>query len=163
MKKLMLVLLTALLCSCEAAKTDTSVSQSAASGGIRDKETLRREYPEYFELGAFKGIELYVWQDAPGSYRCGAMSGTNRNKTDEEIWALFPMGVSPEEMQVILSSYNADGLYDFDGEKTMDVLLYPVIQPASSYAYTIDDSYRETVKSLFHDTETPNGYTIRYY
>ena len=41
-------------------------------------EKLRKKYPEYFELGTFKGLEVYVWQMAEDDYRFGLMQGTNR-------------------------------------------------------------------------------------
>ena len=50
-------------------------------------EELRVKYPEYFELGTFKGLEVYVWQMAESDYRFGLMQGTNRGNgmpTDEK-------------------------------------------------------------------------------
>ena len=44
---------------------------------------LRIKYPEYYNLDTFKGIEVYVWQNDDGEYRCGALSGTNRGKLNE--------------------------------------------------------------------------------
>ena len=32
----------------------------------RDIEELKEQYPEYFELSSFKGIEVYVWETADG-------------------------------------------------------------------------------------------------
>ena len=49
---------------------------------------LRIKYPEYYNLDTFKGIEVYVWQNENGEYRCGALSGTNRGKTIGEMTAL---------------------------------------------------------------------------
>jgi hypothetical protein len=40
-----------------------------------DVDSLRAKYPEYFDLSTFKGLELYVWQMAEGSYSCGLMLG----------------------------------------------------------------------------------------
>ncbi|MBP5654590.1 MAG: hypothetical protein J6X33_03670 [Clostridiales bacterium] len=117
-----------------------SVEQEQAD---RSLEELQKECPEYFELSAFKGIEVYVWQMAEDSYRCGMMSGTNRNKTDEEIWDLANHSLSIEEAKTILASLNADSEY---------LIVIPVIQPVSSYQYEIDDKYCETVKDLFKDS-----------
>lgn len=58
--------------------------------------------PSYFQLDTFKGIEVYVWEE-DGELACGAMSGTNRNKTDAEIRSL--KGIKLEEMAVILDTY----------------------------------------------------------
>ena len=116
-----------------------SVEQEQAD---RSLEELKKEYPEYFELSAFKGIEVYVWQMAEDSYRCGMMSGTNRNKTDEEIWDLANRSLSIEEAKTILRSLNVDDEY---------LIVFPVIQPISSYRYEINDEYQEQVKKLFND------------
>lgn len=67
---------------------------------------LRTNYPEYFELNTFKGLEVYVWQMAEDYYRFGLMSGTNREKTLEEKMAL--KGASAEEMALILSTYDIE-------------------------------------------------------
>ena len=118
-------------------------SQSAEQDkGDRSLEELQKECPEYFELSAFKGIEVYVWQMAEDSYRCGMMSGTNRNKTEEEIWDLADHSLSIEEAKTILASLNVDSEY---------LIVMPVIQPISSYQYEIDDEYCEKVKELFND------------
>ena len=103
-----------------------------------DLEALREEYPEYFGLSAFKGLELYVWQLGPGVLRCGLMEGTNRNKTSEEILGL--RGTTPEEMKRILSTY------DVPAE---DIAVLPFLHPVSSYIYEIDEAYREGLRELF--------------
>lgn len=65
---------------------------------------LREKYPEYFDLPAAKGLEVYVWQMAPNSYSCGVMEGTNREKTLEELMNLKGAGI--DEMKSILSYYD---------------------------------------------------------
>ena len=74
----------------------------AASGHLRVK------YPEYYNLDTFKGIEVYVWQNEDGEYRCGAMSGTNRGNTIEELIALADNSSTIKEMKSILSSYKLE-------------------------------------------------------
>ncbi len=90
-------------------------------------EELREKYPEYFELGTFKGLEVYVWQMAENDYRFGLMQGTNREKTQEEKMAL--KGASAEEMALILSTYDIE-------EK--DIFVIPWQNPISSYMVTED-------------------------
>ena len=129
--------------SCSAAKKgttelttpDTHITES----GSKIAE-LRAKYPEYFKLDTFKGIEVYVWQMAENSYECGLMSGTNRNKTEEEIWDLHKKPLTIEEAKLILKELGADKDKYF---------VIPVIQPYSSYRYEIDDAYREKVRKLF--------------
>ena len=64
---------------------------------------LREKFPEYFDLDTFKGLEVYVWQMAKGSWSFGVLPGTNRNKTLEELANL--KGATAEEMAAILSTY----------------------------------------------------------
>ena len=85
-------------------------------------EELREQYLEYFGLSAFKGLEVYVWQLAPGSYSWGLMEGTNREKTNEELWNL--RGTSTEEMRTILSAYDVP---------EENVFIQPIRKPYSSY------------------------------
>ena len=69
---------------------------------------VQKQFPEYYGLDTMKGLEVYLWQDADGEYMCGVLSGTNRNKTFEEINSLIHNGATVEQMKVILSSYNID-------------------------------------------------------
>ncbi len=93
-----------------------------AAPSAEDPDALREKYPEYFGLSAFKGLEVCVWQLAEGSYSWGLMEGTNREKTNEELWEL--RGTSTEEMRLILASY------DIPEE---NVFIRPIQKPYSSY------------------------------
>ena len=88
---------------------------------------LREKYPEYFEAGTFKGLEVYVWQMAENDYRFGLMQGTSREKTLEEMMAL--KGASPEEMALILSAFDIED---------RDIFVIPWQNPISSYMITDD-------------------------
>ena len=88
---------------------------------------LRVKYPEYFELGTFKGLEVYVWQIAKNNYRFGLMQGTNREKTLEEKMAL--KGTTAEEMALILSTFDIED---------KDIFVIPWQNPISSYMVTED-------------------------
>ncbi len=90
-------------------------------------EELREKYPEYFELGTFKGLEVYVWQMAKNDYRFGLMQGTNREKTPEEKMAL--KGATAEEMALILSTFDIED---------KDIFVIPWQNPVSSYMVTED-------------------------
>ncbi len=91
-------------------------------------------------MSSFKGIEVYVWEMAEGSYYCGMMGGTNRNKTQEEIWDLAQKQLTIGEAKLILKEL---------GVKKEDIIVIPVVQSFSSYHYEIDDAYREKVRKLF--------------
>ena len=86
---------------------------------------MRVKYPEYFELGTFKGLEVYVWQMAENDYRFGLMQGTNREKTLEEKMAL--QGATAEEMALILSTFDIED---------NDIFVIPWQNPISSYMVT---------------------------
>ena len=90
---------------------------------------LYEKYPEYFGLDGMKGVEVYVWQTEDGSYRCGALKGTNRMKTNEEIQALFENGATIEEMRTILEFCEVD---------KSDISVIPVSDPLESDWYQID-------------------------
>ena len=83
---------------------------------------LREKFPEYFDLDTFKGLEVYAWQMAGNSYSFGALTGTNRNKTLEEMMRL--KGATAEEMKAILSTY------DIPKES---IIVIPWQNPISSY------------------------------
>ena len=90
---------------------------------------LYEKYPEYFGLDGMKGVEVYVWQIEDGSYRCGALIGTNRMKSNEEIQALFDNGATIEEMRTILEL----------SEVAKDhISVIPVSDPLKSDWYQID-------------------------
>lgn len=85
-------------------------------------------------------FEVYVWQMAEDSYRCGMMSSTNRNKTDEELWGLQGKSLSVEGAKAILHEIGVEG---------SDIIVIPIAQPYSSYMYEIDDAYKKNVANLF--------------
>jgi hypothetical protein len=64
----------------------------------------------YENLGTFKGIELYTWKVGDIIY-CGIMSGTNRNKTTEEINVLKANPATLEEMNKILNQYDRNQVF----------------------------------------------------
>jgi hypothetical protein len=134
------LMLSATACSVSKSETELTSVTSYSSESKSEVERLREKYPEYFELSAFKGIEIYVWEMAEGSYHCGLMSGTNRNKTEEEIWDLAKKPLTIEEAKLILNELKIDKEY---------WIIIPVVQPISSYRYVIDDAYREKVNKLF--------------
>ena len=122
------------LCAC-GKNTNSEVNVTPIPDGLESEyernspeiEKLREKYPEYFALGTFKGLEVYVWQMAEDDYRFGLMQGTNRQKTLEEIMAL--KGASPEEMALILSAFDIDD---------RDIFVIPWQNPISGYMVTDD-------------------------
>jgi len=101
---------------------------------------LRIKYSEYYNLDTFKGIEVYVWQNEDGEYRCGAMSGTNRGKTIEEYTALAENSASIKEMKSILASYKI--------EKD-SIIIIQIDNPFSSEDINIREINPEEIYDLF--------------
>lgn len=134
------LLICVLLSSCVRKDADTGFEDLEAEAVERDIDTLRKSVSQYFDLSAFKGLEIYVWSMAEGDYRCGMLEGTNRNKTQNEIWELAANSVSIEEMKAILETY------DVPDE---EVFLLACSQPISSYQYSLDEDYCNHVSAQF--------------
>ena len=52
------------------------LSRICAGGDVSaaiDLQPLRAQYPEYFDLDASTGLDVYVWQMSPGSYYFGLL------------------------------------------------------------------------------------------
>ena len=101
---------------------------------------LQKRFPEYYNLSAFKGIEVYAWQTEDGKYLCGALSGTNRNKTPEEISSLTMNAATLEEMKAILSSYGID---------KEEIIIFPIKINADGFEIITDDF--EQISEAFWD------------
>ena len=101
---------------------------------------LRQKYPQYFDLPTDKGLEVYIWQMAAGSYSCALLPGRNLSYSTEEIMDLHKAPVTMAEMRTILSTY------DIERSK---IVLMPVRMAYSSYYYVIDDAYRKSLEKQF--------------
>ncbi|NLZ56184.1 MAG: hypothetical protein GX900_05930 [Clostridiaceae bacterium] len=113
----------------------------APSKPVTYLDTLRKKYPEYFDLSTAKGLEVYVWQMSQNSYSCGVLPGTNRIKSNVEIYGL--KGISIRDMKAILSTYNIPEI---------DIVVISFRHPFSSYWYEVDDTYTNRVRAmLFSD------------
>ncbi len=124
----------------EALERKETVPEDSETEEKPDAAALKEKYPHYFELTHSKGIEVYVWQIAENVYRCGLMSGTNRNKTEDEIHALQSYPLTIAEAKVILNELNV---------KKENVFPYAITQPDSPYSYEVDEEYRNRVWALF--------------
>lgn len=118
----------------------TNPKQDIPENSVKIEE-LRVQYPEYFELGTFKGLEVYVWQMAANDYRFGLMQGTNCEKTLEEKMAL--KATNAEEMALILSTFDIED---------KDIFVIPWQHPYSSYMVTedmlIDPEYISNIRDM---------------
>lgn len=102
---------------------------------------LRNKYPQYFGLDTAKGLKVYVWQMAQDHYTWGLLPDKNAGYSQIRLMELLGFtGTSTREMQVIVASYQLP-----DSE----IVICPITMPHSSYAYSIDDAYRQKVQTLF--------------
>ena len=103
------------------------LSRICAGGDVSaafDLQPLRAQYPEYFDLDASTGLDVYVWQMSPDSYYFGLLPHTAspRDSTAQELLAL--RGASSEQMWYILAAYALD---------PDDIHVIPWQNPISSY------------------------------
>lgn len=94
MKRISLILLVLLII----------LSVTGCKSIIKESNSDKINLDLYYDLNSFKGIELYVWEK-DGIVYCGIMSGTNRNKTDEEIENIKQNPATCEQMKSILQTY----------------------------------------------------------
>ena len=146
------------------------LSRICAGGDVSaafDLQPLRVQYPEYFDLDASAGLDVYVWQMAPDSYYFGLLPHTAspRDSTAQELLAL--RGASSEQMRYILAAYALD---------PDDIHVIPWQNPISSYipeCWIVTENgesleekqaqYIETVSSMLFgegDTLLHNDYPI---
>ena len=102
---------------------------------------LYKKYPEYFGLDGMKGVEVYVWQIEDGGYRCGALTGTNRLKTDEEIQALLDNGATIVEMRTILE------LCEVAKDHISLIPIIPISDPLADNCYKVDVTEESFLKA----------------
>ncbi len=113
------------------------------SAVANDIDALKSKFPNYFGLDATKGLSVYIWQMAPNSYSCGLLPIRDQGYSQEELWDLQASSASLDEMRAIVDYYIANG------EVTKDeVTIHAIAMPYSSYAYSIDDGYRQKLKEL---------------
>ena len=103
------------------------LSRICAGGDVSaafDLQPLRAQYPEYFDLDASAGLDVYVWQMAPDSYYFGLLphAASPRDSTAQKLLAL--RGASSEQMRYILAAYALD---------PDDIHVIPWQNPISSY------------------------------
>lgn len=98
--------------------------------------------PQYFQLPTDKGLEVYIWQMAKGSYSCVLVPGSNLGYTEQEIYEL--PALTMEQMRLVLSTYNID---------RSKIVLQPIRVLYSSYWYEIDDDYCAELERRFWSEE----------
>ena len=113
-------------------------------GSIPTTDSLREKYPEFFGLNAEDGLTVYIWQLAETHYSCYLVSTATDRLSDHSF--AFTRGASISEMRSILNTYN------IEREK---VLLRPIVNPISSYAYTIDEAYCKNLENVFWSAIVP--------
>ena len=63
------------------------------AGGCHGSEGSQVSPSERATSPIFTGMELYVWEDEAGVWQYALMTGTNRNKTIDEVYAQKALGL----------------------------------------------------------------------
>lgn len=93
-------------------------------GAILSVEYLREQYPEYFDIDASNGLDIYVWQMVPYYYSFGMLPHSEEPRDTFSIELMNLRGVDTEQMRMILSTYNVE---------QEDIYIIPWGNPLSSY------------------------------
>lgn len=90
----------------------------------KEATELKKEYPQYFDIDASKGLDIVVWQMGKNSYDFGLLphSEKERDWLDEDLKNLKP--VNAAQMRIILSTYKIDA-------SDMNIVIWQ--NPISSY------------------------------
>lgn len=89
-----------------------------------EQAALMMQYPEYFGLDASKGLDVYVWQMAKGSYSFGLLPCSERQRDWRAVELKILKGTGAKQMQAILATYQVDA---------EDIAIVPMHHPFSSY------------------------------
>lgn len=101
------------------------------------------DYSFYYTLDYFKGIEIYCWIGENNDWECGALPGTNRNKSPSELRFLqVNLPCSLPEMKDILLTYPETARDTF----IIFVIPYPVTEQ-----FLLSENWR---KESTHDYNT---------
>ena len=112
--------------------------ERARSAQVPSIKKLKRKYPEYFDLGDFNWLEVYIWQTQNGEYSCILFNGTNFKKSDEEIAKSAQNSATVEEMRGILTYYGVD---------REEVRIVPIKKPPINC--DIDTEMLDTIEEVF--------------
>ena len=113
--------------------------------GHIDLNSLMEKYPEYFDLPTDKGLAVYVWQMAEGSYYCVLLPDSGKTREATELMELKYAGIV--EMRAILSTY------DVPPER---IAVIPWTNPLSSYSYPVDEENIEMLRNMLIEHPYPN-------
>lgn len=113
---------------------------------------LKEKFPYYFVLDTTYGLDVFVWQLAANSFRCGVLAQTIEAHEATSIWNL--KGATVGEMKVILSTY------DLPRDNIRLISYQP---PYSSYFSIADDAYIARLEAMFGLTVTVvSHYNLSY-
>ena len=129
--------------------------------------SLSEKYPQYFDLDASNGLDVYVWQLAEDRYSFGLLPHTAAQRDWISSDLLNLQGTNADEMRQILSAYTID---------ESDITIIPWQNPISSYiadcwkisegenAEEKQESYIKSVRTmLFGEQAEQSGYDYPIY
>lgn len=130
--------------ACKTEEPSGNIDSSIEAVTDKKIDSLKKKYPEYFACQTSKGLEVYVWQTAENMFNCGVLPGVNRVYQQQELWKLAQNPANMYEMRIIIAYYLSTGAVTRD-----EVSVIGIQMPHSSYAYTLDERYRQKVRNLF--------------
>ena len=141
MKKFTIILCFLMLisfASCKSEAKNTTKDDIPTQKSEKDETFIAPAVEDYYHLETPKGIEVYVFSMANGSFSCRLMSGTNRLKTREEFEALPIIRV--EKAKEILATYDIP---------SSSITLLACQSMLSSYCYNLNEDYLNAVANQF--------------
>ena len=84
---LVLSVLPAFCGSCGKREADGIPEPDEAEESMTDSLSLRERFPEYFDLSAFKGLEVYVWPRAVTAAASSPVRTGTKRKRKSGTWA----------------------------------------------------------------------------
>ncbi len=115
-------------------------------------EFLREQYPDFLDLPVEDGLDVYIWQMAASSYHCVLLPAQAAEPEDAALLDMPHVGM--KTMAAILD------IYDLPPEQ---IRVIPRRMLHSSYLYTIDESYTQSLRYLLGlSNQLPEQMTVDY-
>ena len=115
-------------CSYSTTNREDALIERKISYENTEEAMSKYDYSPYYNTKGMKGTEVYCWEIEENIWRCGAMLGTNRNKTlDELLWMQNDLPCTLKKMNEILSTYT--------DEERRGITLYEIPYPMTVEIY----------------------------
>ena len=115
-------------CSRSTTSREDALKERKISYENTEEAMSKYDYSPYYNTKGMKGTEVYCWEIEENIWRCGAMLGTNRSKTlDELLWMQNDLSCTLKKMNEILSTYT--------DEEKRGITVYEIPYPMTEEIY----------------------------